>query len=330
MPITKRKTLTDSLKDLRGGMEAATAPGVDIENEKYKKPFMVPDFNRKKRLTLNDMRGPDDPQENMRSIPFESEYENMTKQGTAMMVEFNKRIKLFGFPCYYIKANDIKREQSQIMSRRFDYAEAVKLYFLPENLDGWEAEKETLFEQGLGIFDEGTLITTKWLWYEARVKNDNLPIRPVEGDLIYHALSQKLYGIRFVDRDMPFYPLGMAPQWNIKIESYEQRNSDTFMGFEDIAEADATDLSKLFYDLENRKATIRTVDMSNDRYDKVRENIIEEAKDKGATVTDLLQKPVDEDGEIKDDETDEESNDNQNNLDAEFFDFGDDWTKNNY
>ena len=112
----------------------------------------VPDYNHKKRLTLNDMRadGDKEHQENMRSIPFENEYENMTKQGTAMMMEFNKRIKLFGFPCYYIMARDIKREQSQIMSRKFNYADAVKLYFLPENLDGWEAEKETLFEQGLG------------------------------------------------------------------------------------------------------------------------------------------------------------------------------------
>ena len=325
MPISKRKTLTDSLKDLRGGMEAATAPGVDIENEKYKKPFMVPDYNRKKRLTLNDMRDGDELQENMRSIPFENEYENMTKQGTAMMVEFNKRIKLFGFPCYYITARDIKKSQSQIMSRKFNYADAVKLYFLPENLDGWEAEKETLFEQGLGIFDEGTLITTKWLWYEARVKKENidkLPIRPVEGDLIYHALSQKLYGVRFVDRDMPFYPLGMAPQWNIKIESYEQRNSDTFIGFE----GTDTDLGKLFSALENREATIRTVDMSNDRYDKVREDIIEEAKDKGATVTDLLQKPV----EKNDDGETATTEDNQNNLDEDYFDFGEDWTKNNY
>ena len=156
-----------------------------------------------------------------------------------------------------------------------------------------------------------------------------LPMRPVEGDLIYHALSQKLYGIRFVDRDMPFYPLGMAPQWNIKIESYEQRNSDMFEGFDGALD---TKLGKLFSNLENRKATIRTVDMSNERYDKVGAKIIADAKDIGAEVTDLLQKTVDSGvGEIEETNEDgDKENKNENNLDAEHYEFEDNWTKNNY
>ena len=78
-------------------------------------------------------------------------------------------------------------------------------------------------------------------WEQSLVPALNLTItqRPNEGDLIYYPLTGNAYEIKFVEREVPFYPLGDLYFYTLTAEIYEQGDDEFDTG---IAEIDAIEL----------------------------------------------------------------------------------------
>ena len=45
--------------------------------------------------------------------------------------------------------------------------------------------------------------------------------RPLEGDLVYHPVLEKMFEISFVDHDEPFYQLDNNPVYKLRCKQYE-------------------------------------------------------------------------------------------------------------
>ena len=57
---------------------------------------------------------------------------------------------------------------------------------------------------------------------DLRMKGDkDLGMRPMEGDLIYFALSDSLFEIKFVEHESPFYQLGSLYTYELRCELFE-------------------------------------------------------------------------------------------------------------
>ena len=64
---------------------------------------------------------------------------------------------------------------------------------------------------GLRLSDEITYAVSKrrWLTYVESEIDTRVPDRPNEGDLLYVPMTKNLYEIKFVEREVPFYQLGL-------------------------------------------------------------------------------------------------------------------------
>ena len=81
--------------------------------------------------------------------------------------------------------------------------------------------------------------------------------RPLEGDIIYHPIFEKMFEINFVDHDEPFYQLDNNPVYKLRCKSFEysQEALDTGITTIDAIEDDlSTDTSIFQFTLEQSSA----------------------------------------------------------------------------
>jgi len=85
-----------------------------------------------------------------------------------------------------------------------------------ESFDGFEGDGDLLGAIGLTINDQVSLQFSQIRFKEATSMN-----RPMEGDLIYSAMSNSLFEIKFVEHEDQFYVAGTSPSFKIKCELFD-------------------------------------------------------------------------------------------------------------
>ena len=98
--------------------------------------------------------------------------------------------------------------------------------------------------------------------------------RPLEGDLIYHPILNKLFQINFVDHDEPYFQLDNNPVFKLKCRLFE--NSQEFLdtgvtAIDEIEDALSLDSGAFQFTLEQETATINALLTEDD--DRVRYEI---------------------------------------------------------
>lgn len=135
-------------------------------------------------------------------------------------------IKIYGQDMYYIRRafgakDDILNEDDL---PTYDHAALIEMYI--KNIDGFEGDGDFLSKFNLEIRDSMTLSVARRS-FDINVTADNGRTRPLEGDLIYFPLNNKIFEIMHVEHESLFYQMGALQLFDIRVELFEFSN-ETF------------------------------------------------------------------------------------------------------
>lgn len=155
----------------------------------------------------------------------------------------NEQLKIFGVEVYYLprkifKTDDIIRE---VQSSKFDDSFLIEAYL--NNYEGYAPGSDLMTKFGLQLKNEISLTISRERYEEfiapflegiatgirEGATDDGsytfeLVSRPKEGDLVYFPLGERLFEIKRVESEKPFYQLGKNYVYELQCELYEYEN----------------------------------------------------------------------------------------------------------
>ena len=145
-------------------------------------------------------------------------------------------VEVHYLPRKYITEKTIIRE---VIESSFDLAYPIEAYI--ENFDGYGDNTTILSKFGIQALNELTIVISKERFEEYIAplikgqSNIKLSTRPKEGDLIYFPLGDRLFEIKFVEHEQPFYQLQQNYVYTLKCElfRYEDEDINTSIDFID-------------------------------------------------------------------------------------------------
>ena len=152
----------------------------------------------------------------------------------------NEQLKMYGVEIHYmprkfVSESTILREVTQ---SKFDDAYPIVAYI--DNFDGYDDMPSTLSKFGIQATNEVTLIISKErfeTYISPLMKNESnvkLSTRPKEGDLIYFPLGDRLFEIKYVEHEKPFYQLRENYVYKLTCELFRYEDEVIDTGVEEI------------------------------------------------------------------------------------------------
>ena len=155
----------------------------------------------------------------------------------------NEHLKIYGVEVLYIPRKFVRKNTifREVQTSRFDDNYSIEAYV--SNFDGYGGSGDILTKFGMSLRDELTLIISKERFEDfispfLEGMDDNeivLTTRPREGDIIYFPLGKRLFEVKFVEHEQPFYQLGKTYVYELKCELFEYE--DEIGGFSDVSTA---------------------------------------------------------------------------------------------
>ena len=140
-------------------------------------------------------------------------------------------LKMYGQDVYYLP-RDIVNEDSILnedVPSSFNSSHKIEMYI--ENTEGFDGEGDLFTKFGIQIRDAATFIVARKRWEQTvrRYDTEIDSVRPIEGDLIYLPLTNKLFEIMHVEHEQPFYQISNLPTYKLRCELFEYsgENFDT-------------------------------------------------------------------------------------------------------
>jgi hypothetical protein len=130
-------------------------------------------------------------------------------------------IQSYGFDCVYIPRTLVNEDLLYSQDAISRFASGITLEMYIEDTGGFTGSGDLLSKFGLDIQDNLTLRISRTR-FEAEVTNTiSTIVRPREGDLVYMpAPFGKLWEIKFVEHEQPFYPLGTKYVYKLNLEKF--------------------------------------------------------------------------------------------------------------
>ena len=195
---------------------------------------------------------------NKTSISAERDlYKNLVKEA----------IQIHGHDVYYVNRTFVNEDTlfGEDTSSTFSESQLIEMYV--ENAEGGlEGEKELVSKFGLDIKDEVTFVVSKERFQDitkqvvlesgttetfgavlledgtttsesAYLVNEDESTdadRPLEGDLVYHPILNKIFEVNFVDHDEPFHQLDNNPVYKLRCRQFEYSSEELNTGVTDV------------------------------------------------------------------------------------------------
>jgi hypothetical protein len=155
----------------------------------------------------------------------------------------NEHLRTYGIDVHYIPRkvlgqDDIIRE---IDASKFDDNFAIEAYL--ENFEGYAPGSDIMTKFGINLQNEITLVISRERFEEfIQPFMGDMPdseiildTRPREGDLVYFPLGQRIFEVKRVEHEQPFYQLGTNYVYKLQCElfQYENEEIDTTLDFID-------------------------------------------------------------------------------------------------
>ena len=163
-----------------------------------------------------------------------------TEQGLIQDL-INEQLRMYGVEVYYLPRKYLTQKTiiKEVIESAFDNAYPIEAYV--ENFDGYGDNTTILSKFGIQALNELTIIISKERFEEYITplikdqSNIKLSSRPKEGDIIYFPLGDRLFEIKFVEHEQPFYQLQKNYVYTLKCElfRYEDEVIDTGVSFID-------------------------------------------------------------------------------------------------
>ena len=159
----------------------------------------------------------------------------------------NEQLKIYGVDVTYIPRkilgtdpllgyNDLR----EVNFSKFDDNYNIEAYV--QNYEGYGGSGDILTKFGMSLRDEVTLVISRERYEDfiaqfiSGLPTDEIIVssRPREGDLIYFPLGQRLFEVKFVEHENPFYQLGKNYVYELKCELYEYEDEIIDTSIEEI------------------------------------------------------------------------------------------------
>jgi hypothetical protein len=153
----------------------------------------------------------------------------------------DEHLKMFGLDCYYIPRKMIITDDvlGEVQSSKFNDAYILEAYL--NNYEGYAKGSDIMSKFGINLQNEITLTVSRERYEDFiapfvvthNAKNAGTDIifgeRPKEGDLIYFPLGERIFEIKHVEFENPFYQLGKNYIYELQCElfRYEDEYVDT-------------------------------------------------------------------------------------------------------
>ena len=157
----------------------------------------------------------------------------------------NEQLKIYGVECYYLPrqyatTNKIIRE---VVESKFKQSYPIEAYV--ENFDGYGDNTVLLSKFGIQATNELTITISQERFKDyispliKNLPNINLPNvdldhRPREGDLVYFPLGDRLFEVKFVEHEKPFYQLRKNYVYTLTCELFRPEDEVLDTGIEEI------------------------------------------------------------------------------------------------
>ena len=147
----------------------------------------------------------------------------------------NEQLRMYGVDVHYLPRKYLteKTVLREVIESAFDDAYPLEAYI--ENYEGYGDNTTILSKFGIQALNELTITISKERFDNYIVPlikdkpNIKLGTRPREGDLIYFPLGDRLFEVKFVEHEQPFYQLQKTYVYTLKCElfRYEDEVIDT-------------------------------------------------------------------------------------------------------
>lgn len=155
----------------------------------------------------------------MATNPYVNNY-NSTPEQTLIQSLNTEAIQFHGYDMFYLprrkgKLDDVMNEDSMSY---FDMAYPIEMFI--RSVDGFEGEGSFMSKFGLEVRDRVSLSLSRKR-FKDEIGNIEKLSRPMEGDLVYFAVTKKLFEIVYTDNRAIFYPTGALPVFDLTCEVFE-------------------------------------------------------------------------------------------------------------
>ena len=176
-------------------------------------------------------------------------------QGEQRLVQdlINEHLKIYGVEVTYIPRKFVRQQTiiREVQSSVFDDNFLLEAYV--NTFDGYGGQGDLMTKFGVSLRDELTVTISKERFEDfispflAADDDYTLSSRPREGDIIFFPLGQRLFEVKFVEHEQPFYQLGKNYVYQLKCElfEYEDEVLDTGIDVIDSQLEDVGYISKL-------------------------------------------------------------------------------------
>lgn len=146
----------------------------------------------------------------------------------------NEHLKTYGIEIYYIPRKVLGQDNiiREIEASKFDDNFVIEAYL--ENFEGYAPGSDIMTKFGINLQNEVTLTLSKERFEEfiqpflGEYDDDEilLTTRPKEGDLVYFPLGQRIFEVKRVEHEQPFYQLGTNYTYKLQCELFQYENED--------------------------------------------------------------------------------------------------------
>ena len=148
----------------------------------------------------------------------------------------NEQLRMYGVEIYYIPRKYITKKSviKEVVQSKFDQSLPIEAYV--NTYDGYEGQGTILSKFGIQPLTDLTVTISRERFenYITPLIKDRphieLSTRPKEGDLIWFPLGDRLFEIKFVEHEQPFYQLQKTYVYELKCELFryedEELNTD--------------------------------------------------------------------------------------------------------
>jgi hypothetical protein len=152
-----------------------------------------------------------------------------TEQGLVQDL-INEQLKIYGVDVYYLPRQYVTEKTviKEVIESQFNFAYPIEAYI--DSYEGYGGQGTILSKFGIQELDDLTLIVSRERWetyISELIKNiENIKIsnRPKEGDLIYFPYGNRLFEIKYVEHEKPFYQLRKNYVYELKCELFRYEN----------------------------------------------------------------------------------------------------------
>ena len=141
----------------------------------------------------------------------------------------NEQLKIYGVEVTYIPRKYVRKQTiiEEVQSSKFDDNFLLEAYV--NTYDGYSGAGDLMTKFGVSLRDELTVTISRERFEDfispflddESDQEVEVSGRPREGDLIYFPLGKRLFEVKFVEHENPFYQLGKNYVYELKCELFE-------------------------------------------------------------------------------------------------------------